>query len=76
MGGPKRVRRKRPASPAAAAMRMLREHEILELFGIGRTTLWRWRREQGFPAPLRLGPGTTAWPEETVRQWLASRPAA
>src|SRR5262245_40854494 len=67
-------RRKRQA--AAEPLRMLRESEILEALGISRTTLWRWRRDEGFPAPLRIGPATNAWPAAAVERWIASRPSA
>ena len=30
---------------------------------------------QGFPAGVRLGPNTRAWPEDQVLEWVASRPA-
>jgi predicted DNA-binding transcriptional regulator AlpA len=41
-----------------------------------RMTLWRWQRNQGFPAPVRLGPNTRAWIRSEVDTWLAERAAA
>lgn len=39
-------------------------------------TIWRWVRKGIFPAPVKLGPGTTAWKIEDVEAWLAAREAA
>jgi len=39
-------------------------------------TLRRWIDEQGFPPGLMVGPNTRAWTEDSVAEWLASRPAA
>jgi prophage regulatory protein len=36
-------------------------------------TLWRWVKTGDFPAPVKLGPYTTAWPVERVRQWIDSK---
>ena len=33
-------------------------------------TIWRWVRAGKFPAPVRLGAGTTAWPVEAVEAFL------
>lgn len=38
-------------------------------------TLWRWAREGTFPAPIKLGPQTTAWRVEDVEAWLKARSA-
>lgn len=39
-------------------------------------TLWRWARNGTFPAPIKLGPGTTAWRVQDVEAWLKARSAA
>lgn len=36
-------------------------------------TLWRWIRENKFPAPTKLGPQVTAWRVGDVRDWLAAQ---
>lgn len=33
-------------------------------------TVWRWVRDGTFPAPIKLGAGTTAWPIEAIEQFL------
>jgi len=40
-----------------------------------RTTLQRWIRDYGFPAGVKLGPHTRAWPADQVEAWLESRAA-
>jgi len=36
-------------------------------------TIWRWVKLGEFPAPVKLGAQTTAWPVEAVDEWLAAR---
>jgi prophage regulatory protein len=73
----KRPRARRPRSPSGlAGARILREREVLDLLGIGRTTLWTWVRAGSFPAPIKLGPAAKGWTEATIKGFLESRPAA
>ncbi len=40
----------------------LRDVEVAARFGCSRQTVWRWSRtDPHFPAPVKLGPGTTRW---------------
>ena len=45
------------------------------LLPVSSSTVWRWVKLGKFPAPIRLGPGTTAWPMEAVEQFLRDRAA-
>ena len=38
-----------------------------------RTTLRRWIQAGRFPAPVKLGPNSIAWPMEEVLEWDRSR---
>ena len=42
---------------------------------LNRTTLRRWLSlpRDPFPAPIRLGPNTAAWPEDEVLAWIERR---
>lgn len=40
---------------------------------VSRTTAWRLVREQGFPAPVVLGPRNLIWPSEEVIAFLETR---
>jgi prophage regulatory protein len=42
---------------------------------VSQPTVWRWVKLGTFPAPIKLGPQTTAWPVEAVEAWLKSRTA-
>lgn len=46
----------------------VRVSQILQLIPIGRSTWWRGVKEGRFPAPVKLGPRTTAWRVEDIRE--------
>ncbi len=39
-------------------------------------TVWRWVRAGKFPAPFKLGEGTTVWDADAVDAFIASSKAA
>ena len=43
--------------------------QVLERYGIGNTTLYRWLREGLFPQPIRYGPRTIRWRETDLIKW-------
>jgi prophage regulatory protein len=45
---------------------------VLGLLQIGKSTLWKGIRENRFPAPVKLGPRTSAWRVEDIRALLES----
>ena len=49
------------------------DKEVAERFSIGRATVWRWVKEQGFPSPIRLSENCTRWRLEDVVAWEAKR---
>jgi prophage regulatory protein len=46
--------------------------QVLNVVPVKRSTLWLWVKNGQFPRPVKLG-GTTAWPVEAVRAWIAER---
>ncbi len=58
---------------AAPLPRLIRPSRVLDLLGVSKPTLHRWRRSGAFPAPVRIGPNCIGWPEDVVRQWIAGR---
>ena len=40
---------------------------------IGRSTLWAWIKAGTFPAPVKLGPSTTAWRCADVHAWMGTQ---
>lgn len=55
---------------------LLRVADVTAMLQVSRVTLWMWRREGKFPAPIRLGVNTIAWRQADVERWLAARPKA
>ena len=57
-------------------MKYLRFSDLVER-GIvrNRVTLGRWIKLHGFPAGIKLGPNSRAWPADQVDAWLAARAA-
>ena len=49
---------------------------VLAVVPVSKSTLWNWISSSRFPAPMKLGPRTTAWRVEDVRAWLAERSTA
>ena len=66
----------KPASTAASNY-VLRHHDVCEMLGVSRATLWRWQRDGHFPKPKQIGPdGPRAlfgWLASDIEAWLASR---
>ena len=61
-----------PTDPAA----ILRPAHVIELTGLGRTTIWRLVRDGNFPRPIQLAPKAVGWPRRVVTDWIKSRPTA
>jgi predicted DNA-binding transcriptional regulator AlpA len=66
----KRPAEKRPAKTKPAKGNpsvYLTVQNVATRYGVCVPTIWRWAKATpGFPAPVKLGPGTTRWPLETL----------
>jgi prophage regulatory protein len=62
-----------PSAPTQIAP-LLRLRKVLELTGLGRSTLYRMMSERTFPLPVRLGRRAVAWKSPAVEEWTLSRP--
>ncbi len=52
-------------SLSPADQRYLSDRQVGERFNVSRKTIWKWvKQREGFPAPLRVSPGTTRWQDE------------
>lgn len=49
---------------------------VIEITGLGRSTIYRMMDEGTFPKPIKLGQRAVAWQDDLIRQWIASRPVA
>lgn len=49
--------------------------EIIQVIGVSRQTIQRWRHEGKFPAPFKLGPRTRKclWPKAEIEQWVQAQ---
>ena len=63
-------------SAAPTIRPLLRQSDVIAILKVSRPTLWHWRREGRFPAPIKIGPNTIAWTPESIEAWLAERPGA
>lgn len=44
---------------------------VAALHGVGPATVWRWVKSGRLPAPVKLGPNTTAWRVGELRRVMA-----
>lgn len=42
-------------------------------FGINRATVWKWVRDYGFPAPVKLSPQMSRWKWADIEAWETSK---
>ena len=54
--------------PASAHVRL---PTVAALHGVGPATVWRWVKAGRLPAPVKLGPNTTAWNVGELRRAMA-----
>jgi len=57
---------KNPPSPLPPEG-FVRLPQVLHVLGIGKTSFWDGVKSGRFPAPVKLGPRTTAWKVEDIR---------
>jgi prophage regulatory protein len=55
---------------------ILRKPRVLEIVGIGNTSLYDLLKRGEFPRPIRLGVRAVGWRRSDVNAWLASRETA
>lgn len=51
----------------------LRQPQVLTAVPVSDATLWRWIKQKKFPAPVKLGPGVTAWRADEVLAWAQGK---
>lgn len=55
-------------------VKLLTKAEVIERTGLSESSIWRLRRDNDFPIPVRLGPGGLRFYAHEIEQWLSSRP--
>ena len=54
-------------------MRFIRTRQVLEMIGVGRTTLWKMVQAGSFPRPVRITERSSGYLLEAVEQWMRLR---
>jgi len=44
-------------------------NQVATRFGVSKDSIWRWRRDGEFPAPVKLGGRTTRWRMSDIEDW-------
>lgn len=50
-------------------IRFLRLPEVRDRVGLSRSQIYRLIQAGGFPAPLKIGPQVSVWPDEDITRW-------
>lgn len=58
------------ATEQASARRLLRLPEVRHRVGLSRTEIYRRIKRNAFPAPVQLGPQSSAWDSEAIDRWI------
>lgn len=61
---------------AAASPPLLRMPIVMQMTGLGRSTIYRMIAESKFPRPVRLGERAVAWRRTDLDRWSQARPIA
>ena len=54
-------------------MRFIRTRQVLEMIGVGRTTLWKMVQEGSFPRPVEITERNSGYLLEAVEEWMQLR---
>lgn len=60
---------RRPAKPGEDTSLLATPSQVAELLQVSTRTLWRMRREQKLPEPIRLG-AAVRWRRDEINQWV------
>jgi prophage regulatory protein len=53
--------------------RIIREKELVELLGISKATVGRWKAQGHLPKPIRIGPRAVGWQKSVIEAFIAQR---
>ena len=55
-------------------IRLLRKVEVMKMTGLPLSTMYAYIKRGTFPSPVKIGPRSSAWRIEEVKQWVTDRP--
>ncbi len=53
--------------------RIYRRHDVENITGLSRSTLYAMMAEGTFPKPVKLGKRAVGWHEQDIQEWIQSR---
>ena len=59
-----------PTPPVLPTAGFLRLPQVQQFFPVAKTTWWEGVRKGRYPKPVKLGPNTTAWRVEDIRELI------
>jgi predicted DNA-binding transcriptional regulator AlpA len=59
-----------PTLPVTGFIRM---NQVIKIFPVNKTTIWRMIKRGDFPKSIRMGGNLTVWRVEDIKAWLDSK---
>jgi prophage regulatory protein len=53
--------------------RLVRFHEVHQMTGLARTTIWCLEKSGSFPGRRQIGPGSVGWLQSEIQEWVRTR---
>lgn len=60
-------------APEAAGDRLLRLEDVMDLVGLGRSSIYQAMRRNDFPQAVRLSRRCTRWSSTAIQAWVAKQ---
>jgi len=54
-------------------MKIIRLKDVMDSTGLGRSTIYKYISEGGFPRPISLGDRSVGWLESEIHEWILER---
>mgnify|MGYP000848366283 FL=1 len=54
-------------------MRLLRIHEVTNLTGLSRSSIYKQIKLENFPGGVKITNRSTAWPSDEIDEWISER---
>lgn len=66
---------KKPRQPISPNRRIYKLADIIEVYSMSRSSIYRAMADDGFPESIKLSSRSVGWIREAVDRWIAERPA-